>query len=157
MRRIWRRLWAAPDGFTVAELVVVCGIIGILSAISAPYFLSYLQAARVKAAAEEVAAYLNQARQLAISSNENVCVLVSSTAMRYLRATCAGAVWTGAGTDASGNIRVPEGISLTTSANPVFTYLGNATPDATYTLQDTQSGKQLQVTVAASGRVRIIQ
>lgn len=140
----------------MAELLVAVAIIGILAAISAPYFLTYLQSARVRAAAQEVATVLNRARQLAISTNHNVCVQVPSvTALQYRLASCTGDVWAGPGTTAAGHIAVPAGITLTTSADPLFSYLGNATPGATYTVTDTQSGKTRQVALAASGRVSI--
>lgn len=149
------RLRTGRGGFSMAELLVVVAIFGILAAVSVPYFLSYWQSARIRAAAEVIATSLNQGRQLAISNNQPVCVQVTGTAMRYRLAGCAGTTWTGPGTDATGNVRAPEGMTLSASADPVFSYLGNATPAATYTVRDTRSGRQLRVIVAASGRVTI--
>ena len=42
------------------------------------------------------------------------------------RARCAGATWIGPGTDGSGNIAVPAGITLSTNADPIFNYLGGS-------------------------------
>ena len=40
-------------------------------------------------------------------------------------------------------------------ADPVFSYLGAASPSATYTVTNTQTAATLQVFVASSGRVSI--
>jgi hypothetical protein len=45
------------------------------------------------------------------------------------------------------------GVTLTTTANPIFTNLGAAAPAATITV--TQGSRSLTVTVAASGRVTV--
>jgi len=142
-------------GFNLTELMVVVAIIGLLAAVSTPFFLSYLQSATLKSGAEEVAALLNQGRQLAITNNQNVCVNITATQMRYRVGGCAGTTWVGTGTDASGNVNMPAGVTLAASADPVFDYLGRATPAATYTVTNPQDSKTLTVSVAASGRVRI--
>jgi Tfp pilus assembly protein FimT len=135
--------------------MLVVGIIGIITALGTPTFLRYYQGAQLRVAAEEVAAFLNQGRQLAITQNGSICVHISPTAMHYHQGTCAGATWLGAGTDAAGNIPVPAGITLTTTADPIFNYLGGTTAGATYTINHTQSTTLLHVVVALSGRVSI--
>src|SRR5688572_25646381 len=60
-------------GFSTTELIVVCGILGLLAAVSVPFFVTYYQSAALKAATEEVAALLNQGRQVAIKENQSVC------------------------------------------------------------------------------------
>jgi len=142
-------------GYSIAELMVVVAIIGILAATSTPFFISYYQAAKLKTAAEDIVGFINQGRQLAIRTNNNVCVQVSATAMNYRQGGCGGTVWVGAGTDAAGNVKAPEGIALTASANPVFSYLGSATPAASYTITNTDTGLSLHVNVSASGRLTI--
>ena len=82
-------------GYTVIEILLVLGIIGILTVIATPTFLGYYQGAQLRVAAEEVAAFLNQGRQLAIVQNGSICVHSSSTAMHYRQGTCAGTTWTG--------------------------------------------------------------
>jgi general secretion pathway protein G len=142
-------------GYSVIEILLVVGIIGILTVIATPTFLGYYQGAQLRVAAEEVAAFLNQGRQLAITQNGSVCVHSSSTAMHYLQGTCAGATWTGPGTDVSGNIAVPAGITLSATADPIFNYLGGTTQGATYTITHTQSNTLVHVVVALSGRVSV--
>jgi Tfp pilus assembly protein FimT len=142
-------------GFSIAETLLVVGIIGLLTVGATPMFLRYYQGAQLNLAAQEVVTFLNNGRQLAITQNANVCVHISSTAMHYHQGSCAGAAWLGPGTDSAGNVAVPTGITLTTSADPVFSYLGAATPGATYTITNTQASTTMHVTVASSGRITL--
>ena len=153
--RVRRSKWWEQAGASVGELALVLAIVGILTVLATPLFLTYYQASTLRVAAEEIAAFLNQGRQLAIRQNGNVCVHITPTAMHYHLGSCAGAVWIGAGTDAAGNLKGPDGITLTTTANPIFNYLGAPTPGATYTVTNTQTASTLRVVVAASGRVCI--
>jgi Tfp pilus assembly protein FimT len=142
-------------GFTPIEIILVVGIIGIITALATPMFLSYYQGAQLRVAAEEVVTFLNQGRQMAITQNGLICVHISSTAMHYHLGGCGGATWIGPGTDAAGNIAVPQGITLLTTADPIFNYLGGTTQGATYTITHTPSSKSVNVVVALSGRVCI--
>lgn len=143
-------------GFTLAELVMVIAVIGILAVMAVPAFLSYYRAAGLKSGAQQVVILINQARELAIKENGNVCVtLPSATQMRYRLGTCAGGAWVGVGTDATGNINLPPGVTASANANPIFNYVGSALPAATYTLTYPQTAAPLTVSVAASGRVTI--
>ena len=146
-----RSLTWVHAGFTLVELIMLLVVVGVLSSLSLPAFMSYYKSAQVRAAAAGIAAYLNQGRQLAIQQNQRVCVHITSTAMHYSLGSCAGTVWVGPGTDAAGNIPAPDGIALTTTADPVFTNLGAAAPAATVTV--TRGSASLSVVVSASGRV----
>ena len=154
---------ARQAGFTLAELVIIVAVIGILSITAVPSFLRYYQSAALKSAAQQVAAMINDARELAIKRNDKVCATTGGTTLRYVlvtSGTCTGTAWVGAGTDSAGNIRLPAGITIAASPNPAtFDYLGSAvqTPvaPAIYTLTNTQTGATLTVRVAASGRVSI--
>lgn len=134
---------------------MVLAIIGITSVLATPMFITYYQGARLKVAAEQVAAFVNQGRQLGIKENVGVCVQITTSAMRYRLETCAGTTWIGPGSDATGNVKVPDGVTLGASADPIFTYLGAANPPAIYTVTSTQTGSTLRVFVSTSGRVDI--
>jgi prepilin-type N-terminal cleavage/methylation domain-containing protein len=143
-------------GFSLAELVLVIAVLGILAVMAVPYFLSYYRAAALKSGAQQVVTLVNQAREIAIKENGTVCVtLPSATQMSYRLGTCMGSAWIGPGTDAAGGINLPPGVTATASASPIFNYVGSALPAATYTLTYTQTGAILTVSVAASGRVTI--
>ncbi len=142
-------------GYSFAELLVVAAIVAVLMATSAPFFISYYQSARLRSAAGNIAAFLNQGRQLAIRQNDSVCVRVETTAMRLHLDSCSGAALTGPGTDAAGNVGAPQGIALAATADPVFSYLGNAAPAASIAVTNTETGSSLTVTVSASGRITI--
>jgi Tfp pilus assembly protein FimT len=138
-------------------LTVLLAVIGALFSLSLPAFITYYQSAQVRGAAADVAAYVNQGRQLAIQMNCSVSVAITATTITYTRqANCLvlpGVVWTGAGTNAAGNIPAPAGITLATSATPVFNNLGAAAPAATLTV--THGTSSLSVLVSASGRVTV--
>ena len=142
-------------GFSLAELSVILAVIGVLFSLSLPAFLNYYQTAQIRGAAADVASYMNQGRQLAIQMNCSVAVQVTATGISYTRqANCqTPGVWTGPGTDAAGNIPAPDGITLATSATPIFTNLGAAAPAATLTV--THGSSSLSVLVSASGRVTV--
>ena len=141
------------SGFSLPELIVFLAVVGILSTMSTPFFLNYYRTAQVRGAASDIAAYLNQGRQLALQRNANVCVHITASAMHYHLGGCGGAAWLGPGTDGAGNIPAPDNITLSTTADPVFNYLGAATPAATYTVS--RGTTSLTVTVSASGRVLV--
>lgn len=149
-------------GYSVGELTVVLAIVGVLSALATPFFLSYYQASRLRVGAEEIAAYINQGRQLAIKQNTGVCLHITSTAVQYyVGSTVVGGqctvtgLWTGPGTDSAGQIKVADGVTLTTASDLAFTYLGNAIPGTAITVTNTQSSQTVHVSVALSGRVNI--
>jgi type II secretory pathway pseudopilin PulG len=154
-------------GFSLIEIGIVLGIVGIVTALATPMFLRYYQGAQLTAAARQLATTLNSGRQLAISANDSVCVHSAPASLHFHMGTCASAVetptaaphdggyWVGAGTSAAGNFAIPGGMAITTTANPQFTYLGAAAPGATYTVRNTQTSTTLTVTVAASGRITV--
>ena len=148
-----RQRGRGQNGFSLPELIVSLAVVGLLATFSTPYFLGYYRTAQVRGAASDIAAYLNRGRQIALQRNTNVCVNITASTIRYNLGGCGGAAWIGPGTDAAGNINTPDYITLTTTANPVFNYLGAATPAATYTVS--RGTYSLTVSVSASGRVLV--
>jgi prepilin-type N-terminal cleavage/methylation domain-containing protein len=149
------------DGFSLAELLVVVGIIGVLAVAGAPYFIEYWQSQKLRAGAEELATIVNQGRQLAITNNTRTCVRRVGDRVRLIQGTAtpctSGTVWIGPGTDAAGDLTLTEGLQVSaTTADVVFNYLGAATTTGTYTVRNPTNGRALFVKVASSGRVCIV-
>lgn len=150
---------SSQAGFSFVELIITVGMIVVLTTWAMPSFLNYLRSARVRAGAQTISAYLNEGRQMAIKTNSAMCVSYTTTTMQFRQPGCTGAytVINVAGLSGAtfGIIRLPENISLSSTASATFGNLGNATTAATYTVTDVPSGRTLTVTVAASGRITI--
>jgi Tfp pilus assembly protein FimT len=143
-------------GFSAAELIVGIGMVGLLFTMTIPFVLSYYRAAAVKSASQQVVVLLNQARGLAIQTNSTlgVCVhLPSTTQMQFVQDGCGGTVWIGQGTDAAGNIKLPQGFTMGPATDVVFNYLGAALPAVTYSVTNASTGATLTVNTAISGRI----
>ena len=157
-----RRIVGAPRGYTVTELTVVVAILAIVTAISVPSLWTYVQGATLRAGAEEMATVLNGARQLAIQMNTTVCVTNDGTRVQYRVDRCGGVAWTGAETDAAGNIQLANQVRVSGAPHLCFNYLGagSMTPapcaaNGTLTVRSSAGGTSLNVIVASTGRVRV--
>jgi type II secretion system protein H len=144
-------------GFSLAELIVVLGITATVAVTAAPTLARYWDTWSLQAGARELASTINLGRQLAIATRTPVCVDVGSTGVRFRIGGCAGDVWTGPVTDASGTIRVsdPATVAVSSNGRVVFTTLGAASPAATYTLRHARSHASRTVVVAGSGRISV--
>ena len=145
-------------GFTLAELLVVIGMIGILSILAVPTFLSYYQSSTLQAGAQELATTINRGRQLAISRNTTVCVQLSGTNITMRTAVCGtGPLYTGPETDGNGVIRLSNGmrVSFAGGSSVVFNNLGAATTANTFTVTNPVTNLTRSVVVSASGQVSV--
>jgi len=144
----------------VIELCIVVLIIGVLIGTATPFFLSFLDAERTRAAAREVAVLLNQARQLAITKNSSYTVQVDqpNNRLRFCSGTavCADdtAAWKGAGTDSSGYFKLTNESKIACGGSPTFSALGAATTAATLRVQNSNGTSSSYVVVSASGRIQ---
>jgi type II secretion system protein H len=152
-----RILNGRAEGFSLVELTVVLGITATVTVMAAPTLLSYWDSWSLQAGARELATTMNLGRQLAIATRTPVCVDLSGTTLRFRVGGCAGHVWRGPVTDASGSIRISDPTTLAVSSNArlVFTTLGAASPAATYTLRHARTQASRAVVVAASGRISV--
>ena len=67
-------------GFTMTELAVTIGVVGILATVAVPSFSSLIANQRAKAFASELYAALSETRSAAITLNQNVSVTAKSGA-----------------------------------------------------------------------------
>lgn len=73
---------SSERGFSLPELLLVIGIIVTVLAIAVPNIMEYLRTARIRAAANDVAASLQEARQKAIARNARYGVLLVTRSNR---------------------------------------------------------------------------
>ena len=141
----------------MTELLVVIAVIGIMALIAIPSILAYWPAATVRGAARGLQDGLNQAKTRAIATRQSICVQVVpgvAGGYRFRQGGCGGGAWIGTGTDATGLFRVPDKVTFTGGASPVFTQFGTATAQVGLTVTGPRN-QTLTVTVLASGYVRI--
>jgi Tfp pilus assembly protein FimT len=146
----------------MTELVVVVAVVAIIMAVSVPAVWTYFRTAALRGGAEETVSVLNSARQLAIRLNTTVCVTNDGTGARFHVGSCGAAAWTGPGTDAGGNVRLANSLTLGGTNNLCFNYLGagTATPapcmaNGTLTVTNPVGGATMNVVMATTGRIRI--
>jgi type IV fimbrial biogenesis protein FimT len=143
----------SETGYTLAELMMVAAVIGILAVLAMPTFINYWRSSTLRAGAQELASAINLGRQLAISRNTTVCVQVTGTSIVMSTGGCAGTIWTGPGTDGAGAIRLANAMQVSAGGNVVFTNLGAASTAGAFTVTNPVGGEVRTVNVLPSGRV----
>jgi prepilin-type N-terminal cleavage/methylation domain-containing protein len=152
-----RVLARSEHGYTMAELLIVCAVIGIMAFIAVPFLLTYTSGATIDYAARELQSGLNRAKLMAVTTRQPLCVQPAAGGYRFFQnSTCTGAPWSGAGTDANGVFNLSNNISvaLAAGANPVFNQFGVAVQTGVLRVSG-PTGRTLTVSVQASGRVTI--
>lgn len=145
------------QGLTLAELMTVIAIIGVVSTGAIPMFITFVRAMQTKGAAQELATVLQQARELAIARNTSYTVQIDTNGNQLRFVDGSGAPWVGPGTDGNGYRRLTNQAQLAAvNANPVFNPLGTA-GGGRITVQNAQGTSALDVVVNPMGRVRIAQ
>lgn len=143
-------------GWSLAELLVVIAVIGILSAIAIPLFADYWRSASVRAGTQEMRTALMQAKQLAITRRQNICVqpvVVPFPGYQFRQNNCGGAGIVMPGTDGTGTFRLQNTMTVGTLAGPpVFTPLGAAAPGGQFQVTG-PGGNFLTITVSPAGRI----
>lgn len=131
-------------GFSLAELLIVLAIMGILAAIAAPNLAHYMAERRLNGAARMLMSDLMAARQMAVTQNINITVAFTSSRLYTI---------TGDAT-ARDIQRDYYDVSLAASGNPIFYPRGTAL-GTTVTVTSSRTGVSKYVKVATTGRVKI--
>ena len=148
----------------MAELIVVMAVIGVTVGVAIPSLWTYYRSSALRAGAEQTVVLLNGARQLAIRLNKTICVTYDGTGVQYHQDTCSAAAYVTSGTDASGYMTLPTGLTLSGTNNLCFGYLGappapsllpaGCNTNGTVTVSRSAGGS-INVIMALTGRVRI--
>jgi type IV fimbrial biogenesis protein FimT len=143
----------ATGGFGIVELLVLIAITAIIVTVTAPSMLEAVRAFTVNSGAREMRAVLNQARALAITTRQNICLQAVAGGYTFRTVTCAGQVWIGPNTNAAGTF-TPSGSVTLAGGNLIFTPFGTASQTTTITVSGL-GGISTTVTVSPSGLVTI--
>jgi prepilin-type N-terminal cleavage/methylation domain-containing protein len=152
----------ASGGYSFIELAVVIALLAVISAIAIPSILTYIEAEKIRGAARDIVALMNEARQLAVTRNIPFSVEGQTSPLNQLR-FCSGsvspcppaAVWISPTTNANGWI-VIDNVNLVLAQPITFTALGAAAPGGRLRVQQQRSANCLDVVVSASGRIQIV-
>lgn len=160
-------------GFTMIELLVTIGIAGILMALAAPSFTTFIQNTRLSSTTQLLISDLNQARSEAIKRNVHVLVCTPNNAQTDCAAStnwqtgwlvCAeGAV---AGQCAAGTAANPNPVRVRPALGGVMTLVFATNPTSTanqlrFNPNSTQyntgsAGSAVNLTLAAGATTRVI-
>lgn len=152
------KLQANECGFSLVELMVVVGILGLLAAVGLPYFATAIDDYRLKAAARDVYSDLQKARLQAIKENTLICVSFTTVALPATGGGYTVFVDDGAGGGVAGN-GVQDGAErllntvIMTRRNSLVTAAFGAASRITYTAKGVIAGSQTgNVTLTNSQR-----
>ena len=152
-----KRILANVSGFSVGELMTVVSLIGIVTAVGIPSFLSFQPSMRLNGAAREVLSRLNWARANAVQNNNtSVVTFLNDHSFQIFN-------------DANGNGSADANETVTinlqtnysdvtfavtgSSSTPTFNGRGTASSDTTVTISNPSGSKT--VAVSPTGNVKI--
>jgi type IV fimbrial biogenesis protein FimT len=145
------------SGFTLAELIIVMAIFGILTAIAIPTLVSMMPKYRLNGAARQVMGDLMAARMKAVSLNKKVKVFFFND---HQYKVCDDENNNGKVSDGEGDVQTIDiqieypdvKFDLNKTSDPTFSPRGTAT-NRTITLQNSSGSKKITISIA--GRVKI--
>ncbi len=141
-------------GFTLIELIIIIAIVGALTAIAVPNFMTYQSNFRLRGALSSLRGDLVGARMLAIKRFVQYRVVFTAGGYTIQR----GNLSTGSTsytTEVTRNFADDyQGVTATATANPVFSPKGTVTPaPVTITLQ---GGQRTQtITIFIAGKIKV--
>lgn len=128
-------------GFSLAEMMVVISVFGLLLALSIPAISGYIRSSRLAGAVNELVGDIQYTRALAASERRTFQIAFSASDYAIFEVVAGDTVRTRA---------MPQGMGCTASANPNFYAWGLADP-VTITLDS--GSRSIDVNLAANGSV----
>jgi len=152
-----KHLVRSSKGFTLAELLTVVAVMGIMSAIAIPSFLSFQPAMRLNGATREVFSKLNHARAQAVEDNRTYKVVVPDN----------HTITTWIDTNADDNVDIIESpdandiqlnysdVTIAVSNNTPIQFNSRGTTNGARTYTLTRGSSTKTITVSVTGNVKI--
>ena len=155
--KVIKRVSADIRGFSIAELMTVVSLIGILAAVGIPSFLSFQPSMRLNGAARELLGKLMWARASAVQNNNtSVVTFLTDHSFQVFN-------------DSNGNGSADADETLTvdlqtdyadvtfivsgSSSSPVFNGRGTASSDTTVTISNSSGSKTVEVRPTGSVKI----
>ena len=140
------KIFRNRKGFTMTEVVVVLSVLGIMTAISVPSYISWLPRHKLQTSVRQIYDDLNLAKMQAVRRNTDLCITFNTAAETYtvfLDLNSNAIQDDGAGTILKNNVALENGVVITTT---------------TFTLTPNTSGfnnRGMLPTLVDSGQVRL--